>query len=780
MRFGVLGELAVWTDGGAPVGVPGAKVRSLLAVLLVYRGEPVTADRLCEELWDAPPPDPAAALQTTVSRLRRALERGEAGYRGRVESGPSGYRLRVGPEQVDAGRFEALADRARGAAPAEAAELLGRALDLWRGPALAGHADAPFARAAVARWEERRLVAVEERARARLELGEDAALVPELDGHVRRHPARERLRAAHMLALYRSGRQSEALESYQGLRTLLAEELGVDPGPEIARLYEDILRQSPALDSPAEDGRGPGLGPPGSPGVTGVTGVTGTTMATETVGSPGNTPSAGEWATVPIRPPGNLPAPLTDVVGRDACVPRVRADLERNRLVTLFGPGGVGKTTLALASVACGDPRFGDVWFVELAGREPSARAEDVADDIAVAMGVRDEEHTGNRPGPRPCSDRVAESLGPGPVLLVLDNCEHVVAPVSEVVTRLLRCVPGLRVLATSREPLGVPGERLHQVRPLGVPRDATSAGLAGSSAVELFTRRVSASVPGFAVDADNAEAVASVCRRLDGLPLALELAAARVRSLGVHELAVRLDDRFRVLGSSGAGVHQRQRTLHAVVDWSWQPLSAAERAVLRRLAVQAGTFTLAAAEAVATGPGVPRAEVAGLLARLVDRSLVVAEQDRRGTRYRMLETIRAFARDRLDEAGEAEPTLYRHALHVADETVGAASRSETGLPRFEQLDQEMANTRAAAEWAAEHGHADPALRITGSLGWYWYLRGRYREGHRLLSLALSAGGGASDGDRATALLWHAALEFADGPGPGGTRSAEEAIRLAD
>ncbi|GAB2491513.1 AfsR/SARP family transcriptional regulator [Nocardiopsis aegyptia] len=798
MRFGVLGQLAVWTGEDEPVRVPGAKVRALLAHLLVHRGTSVSADRLGAELWDRPAHDTSAALQTAVSRLRGALDRAEAGARGRVESGPSGYRLRVDPGQVDADRFEDLVGRARGADPSEAADLLGQALELWRGPALADHADASFAGPAIARWEEMRLTAVEDRARARLDLGEDASLVAELDELLRAQPLRERLRAAHMIALYRSGRQTEALESYRRGRDLLAREIGVEPGPELVRLHERVLAQSPDLARPAApatsttarvDAPAPTARPATLPATTPATSTT--------VPADAPTPTAGP-AAASVSDPGagpaatgseavRLPAPLTDVVGRQESARRLLVDLERFRLVTLVGPGGVGKTTLALSALSessTGSP----VWFVELASRAADATTpDDIADAVAAAMGLHDEGDVVGRSRERSSAERLAVSLGTRPALLILDNCEHVTEPAAALAVRLLRAAPGLRMLATSREPLGVPGERLHQVRPLRVPCDDSPAEIAGSDAVELFTRRVSASLPSFTLDEDNAEAVATICRRLDGLPLALELAAARVRSLGVRELATRLDDRFQLLGGGSTGLHERQQTLRAMVDWSWRLLTEAERAVLRRLSVHVGVFSLEAAETIAIGPlpdggRVETADAAAVLAALVDRSLVVSHQDREGTCFRLLETIRAFALQKLAESGEEHEARSRHAHHTADVLAGSEPLPPAGdiVRSGDVMDRDGANIRAAAEWAADDGNAGLALRITGSLGWSWYLRGRYREGGRLLSRALAASGPATETERAVALLWRFSLAFSECPHAASRDTAREALALAE
>ncbi|WP_083983598.1 BTAD domain-containing putative transcriptional regulator [Actinomadura hibisca] len=692
MLFGVLGSLAVWTAEGAPVAVPEAKVRALLADLLVTPGRPVPVDRLVEDLWgDRPPRNPTGTLQARVSQLRSAL-----GDRSLVVTRPPGYALDVAADAVDAGRFTALVARAREAGdPRSRASLLADALGLWRGPAFADFADLAFAQPAIAALEEQRLTAREEHAEARLELGEHAALADELAPLVAEHPLRERLRAAHLLALYRAGRQTEALAGYADIRTRLADELGLDPGPELAALHQAILEQSPETSAP---------------------------------------PSSRT----------NLPAVLGELVGRADAIAETRVLLRDHRLVTLTGPGGVGKTRLALETAARSVAAFPDgVWLVELAGS-----AAEPAEVIAATLGVRDEA------GPLECpAERLGGALGDRRLLLVLDNCEHLIEEVAELAERLLSAAPGLRVLATSREPLDIPGERVEPVRPLHLPgADIAPETLRTFSAVELFVTRAAASSPGFALTPETAAPVAAICRRLDGLPLALELAATRVRSLGVHELAARLDDRFTVLKAGKRGGPARQRTLRAVIDWSWELLSPAERTVLRRLAVHADGCTLEAAERVSGAD-------LDVLPHLVDRSLVVHANGR----YRLLESVAAYCQERLDEAGEQQELRERHARYYSDLAERAASklRGPEQSVWLARLDQEYANLRLALETTA-----DP-LRLVNALAWYWYLRGRLTEARRALAKALEA----SSGPRAEAMAWHTGMVCAQGEGV-----SEEAI----
>ncbi|MER6946372.1 BTAD domain-containing putative transcriptional regulator [Nonomuraea sp. NPDC000554] len=695
----MLGPLAVWTDDGRQVEVAEPKVRALLADLLASGGGPVSMDRLIDDLWrDRPSRNPVGTLQARVSQLRRAL-----GDPALIVHGPSGYRLKVADSDAD--RFRQLVNR-RSADLRERAAQLDEALALWRGPAYADFADQDWARPEIANLEETRLSALEEQAEVLLALGADV----DVSSLVARHPLRERLHGLHMRALYRAGRQSEALAAFAELRDRLASELGLDPSPELARLHEAILRQDPAL------------------------------------------------AAQPSRT--NLPAALAPLIGRGADVTDLRDLLTAARLVTLTGPGGVGKTSLALetartlatpaltqrsvvpgraerpsAFAPAGRPpatrsfgtdrpsggvvpvgerdRFVDgVWLVELAG------AVDVAEAVAAVLGIRDDASV-------PLTERLAGAVAGKRMLLVVDNCEHLVEQAAEVVSRLLRAAPGLRVLATGQEPLGVTGEHVRVVPPL--PERA---------AVRLFAARAGVE-PG--------EAVSTICRRLDGIPLALELAATRARALGVQELADRLDDRFRLLNSGMRDAPARHRTLRAMIDWSWELLGDHERIVLRRLAAHADGCTLEAAEEVCAEPGV---DVLGALARLVERSLVTP-----GPRYRLLESVAAYCVERLREAGERDLIMRRHASYYT----ALAERAELRGPRqqdwLRRLDQEGANFRVAL--------AGPwPLRLANALAWYWFLRGRLGEARRSLAAALEAqadmglpGAGGSEAARASVWL---------------------------
>ncbi|MFE0636718.1 BTAD domain-containing putative transcriptional regulator [Streptomyces sp. NPDC058875] len=744
VRYAILGPAQVLRDDGTPVAVGGARLRALLTALALRPGRVVPTRLLVEQVWDGDPPaDAVAALQALVARLRRAL-----GHTA-VLSADGGYRLVAEREDVDLYRFEALVRAgAEARDPAEAAASYEEALALWRGPALV---DLPDPAVEAARWDAVRMDARRGRLAAALALGEAERSLPELTALCARQPLDEPLQALRIRALRDAGRPAEALSAYDEVRRDLAERLGTDPGPALRALHAELL-------APAESGPGTGPAaavprssppagaehPPHAPAPYG-TPAPPQLRVTAAVHAPGGAavtaadparpgaavpPAPTATPAPPVRGTGNLRARLTTFVGREDDIRVIGDDLARARLVTLLGPGGAGKTRLSQEAAEAHEPRGGwhdGVWLVELA---PVDDPEDVAEATLTAVGARETTLRGAAAeelraltdrGDDPL-DRLVEHCAHRRLLLVLDNCEHVVEAAAALAERLLTQCPGVQVLATSREPLGVPGEMVRPVEPLPDP-----------IALRLLGDRGAAARAGFAVEEDPV-AAAEICRRLDGLPLAIELAAARLRLLTPRQIADRLDDRFRLLTGGSRTVLPRQQTLRAVVDWSWDLLDEAERTVLRRLSVFAGGCDLAAAEAVCSDPaGDGVADVADTLGSLVDKSLVVAAPAPDGTamRYRLLETVGEYAAERLAEADdEREETTGRHLVHYRElaRTSEPLLRGHRQREAAERLATEYENLRTALRRAVATRDVDEALCLVHSLGWYWHLHDQRAE----------------------------------------------------
>ncbi|HVT70305.1 MAG TPA: BTAD domain-containing putative transcriptional regulator [Trebonia sp.] len=704
MRVWLLGELEA-EQGGVPVPVRGTKQRALLALLALRPGQPVSADRLIDVLWgDGQAAHPGNALQAQIGQLRRTL--GSAA----ILTTEAGYALDVGPDEVDAVRFGRLvAEGRRLAADGEmvlASAALGEALRLRRGEPLAEFAYAGFFDAERARLDELTLVAVESKGEADLVLGRHGELTAELDVLCREHPLRERLWELLILALYQGGRQAEALRAYAEVRDRLAGELGIDPGPALRQLQARILAQDPSL-APAS-----------------------AAIAADPV-----------RAAAPPKAAGNLREPLSSFVGRDAELEQLREALGRSRLVTLTGPGGVGKTRLAVAAAAAlRDEHRDGAWLVELAS---VAQAGEVAPATASAL------EASALAGPQPAGSTtqlIVRHLAGRSLIVVLDNCEHVIGEASALANTLVGAVPGLRLIATSREPLGIPGEVL---LPVG--------GLAPSAAVALFADRARAVRPGFPADGRAGDVIEDICRRLDGLPLAVELAAARLRALPLATLAERLGDRFRLLTGGARTALPRQQTLRAVVDWSYDLLFEDERRLFARLAVFTGGCGLTAAEAVCADEHMPAGEILDVLSRLVGKSLVTVSGTDAEARFSQLQTLWQYARERLAESGEGDAMRARHGAHYLQMAKDAylGLRGATGPIWRDRLTAELGNLRAALDWYVATGDADAAVSLASGMAWLWYINGDFAEGARWLGDALGANGTCRPGLSATAHVWH-------------------------
>jgi predicted ATPase/DNA-binding SARP family transcriptional activator len=661
----VLGPLEVRRDG-VLVPIEGLKRRQLLALLVAARGAELSVDRLADALWEeeAAPESVRATLQSHVSRLRRSLAPDLL-----VRAGGAGYAIDIDRVDLDAVRFEDLADD-----PEDRIPTLERALGLWRGQAFGEFAELPIVRGEALRLEELRLTVTERLVDARLDAGEEGRTVAELEALIAAHPLRERFWRQLMLALYRVGRQGEALRRCAELRAMLREQLGLSLSPAAQALEAQIAADDPSLLRSSRRGVG----------------------------------DAG--VTLARREP-------TRLIGRDEDMAAVRAMVANRPIVTICGPGGVGKTRLAMAVAAACAEQFSQVVIVELASlRDPEATVP----LVATALDVEQHQHL-------TLERTIEEFIQDRPILLLLDNCEHVLDTVAPLVQRLCRHCVRLTVLATSREPLGLAGESVHLLAPLRVPAAETGDDARTAAAVQLFVDRAAEARPGFELDDRAIGPVAEICRRLDGLPLAIELAAARIRSIGVEALTARLDQRFALLAGQRAGVDPRHRSLRGLVEWSYELLDPFDREAFTCLSVFAGTFDLDAAEAVCRPPDAPDGVSAGAIIDLVEKSMVqLVDPDE--PRYRLLETLREFGQDRLRASGFLVPVEQRHRQWFLD----LAHRATLGLDSAEEgkwaarVDRDLDNFRAAHGSAVRAGDLDLAARLVATLREYSFRRVRY------------------------------------------------------
>jgi predicted ATPase/DNA-binding SARP family transcriptional activator len=727
--FRLLGPVSVWHND-SPLALGGPRHRRLLAMLLLNADHVVSTGRLIGALWgDEPPASAPAMVHVRISELRSLLRPVRPDDDAGVANEAGGYVLRLGDDELDCHRFTQLATdglaalRRRDAVAA--LTHLAAGLALWRGPALGEFHDEAFAADSVARLESLWREAWEARIQAELHQGRHAEVIGELEAAVRDHPLREPLWCHLMTALYRSGRQSDALAAYGRARTQLAEQLGLDPGPQLRALHRALLNQDPRLLGPA-----PITGPPADP--------TG----------------------------GNVPTPLTTFVGRARDLTDVVSAVRESRLVSVTGAGGVGKSRLAIeVGLRCRPDFPGGVWMVELAALQQPGL---VARALATTLGLR--EH-----GQRETTQLLTDHLADTAALIVLDNCEHVLAEAAEVVNELLSACARLRVLTTTRERLGVDGEVLRPLTGLAVPGSELTdpAMIRQFDAVRLFEDRARAARPDFVLTGATAAAAADVCRQLDGLPLAIELAGARANAMSVADIAVRLDDRFRLLRRGAGNVVPRHETLRAAVDWSFDLLSPPEQNLFTRLSAFVGGFTLAAAEDLGADTD--------LLVQLVDKSLVVMTESGAGPqRYRLLETMRAYGWERLAESSSANAVCDRHANYYLDLVKNARSVlfGPGQAAQLRLLESELGNIRAALTWFLRSGHAESALRLAGWLYPLWDRHGHYREGRRWLTQALALDEAAPQRARARALDSAAGLALIQGDHETAAAEADQAATV--
>jgi predicted ATPase/DNA-binding SARP family transcriptional activator len=691
MDFRVLGPVEVATDDGRTASLGGARQRSLLAMLILASPHVVSTDRLVDGIWgDEPPTKPIGTIQVFVHNLRKALGNlgGEAG-RAVLSSSSAGYALTVPPDDIDVFRFrqlreEAREHRARGRNK-EAFQALDQALGLVRGQPLADLVHAPFSGPEIAALEQDELLAREDAFDLELLLGRHRDAAPRIEELVRANPMRERLWGQLMVALYRSDRQADALSAYAEARDVLAEELGIDPGQALRQLELAVLRQDPALAAPE-------VAPPPS-------------------------------APITPRPPAQLPATSSALIGRGDELSHLLSVIQErdSRLITLTGPGGVGKTRLAISvGQQCHSALVGGVRFV---GLDDTTTTAEMADQLARDL-------CGTRLPSDEIFDGIAAALGDEPSLLILDGLEEI-ANASEPIQTLLDACPGVMILSTSRRPLHATGEEDVAIAPLDVPAegvvDVTT--VAASPSVEFFVERAQIARPAFELTESNVWTIAELCRYMDGLPLAIELAAARIKVLSPEALLERLGGGIDVLGSSSNGKHGRPRSLIETIEWSYGQLDPANQRVCDRLALFQRGFSLEAVEAVCADADVP--SVLDALTAIIDAGLARLVSSRVEVRFEQLRTVRAIALGRLAshvDVDDRRELLARWVLGRAKEWNAELDGPDSLVlrGRFEDL---LLDLHAAQDWALEHGDPALAVELIEALVDFWIDSGRLSEG---------------------------------------------------
>ena len=669
----LLGSVEIVTEHGQ-LDAGGPKERTILA-LLALTGRPVSQDRLIDDVWDEPPATARKTLQTYVWRLRNSLPAGV------VDTTPGGYVLRLETE-TDLARFERLIDEGADALlahdPERARAAFRDAIALWRGQPFTGCSSTSALRACAVRLDELHARSIEGLIEAELGLGRHTHVVGELEQLLRITPFRERLWEMLVLALYRCGRQADALRACRRAREALIEELGVEPGPALRELEQAVLEQRPGLAAAAL--------------------VDGATARASGAIAERPTPA-------PLPAAGNLPRTTTAFIGRGAELRRLVAEWPERPLISLTGVGGVGKTRMAIEAGRLARDRFVDgVWICELAA---VSDGEAVPHAVASALSIRPQERMS-------LLDSLVDAMRDRHLLVIFDNCEHVLDATAEVAVRITASCPTVSILATSREPLAIAGERVWVVQPL-IPE---------VEGVELFCDRAKEADAGFAPRPQDIAVITGMCARLDGIPLAIELAAARVRSMTIGDLADGLQDRFRILRRGSRSGLKRHQTLREAVQWSYDLLPADDRLLFDRLGVFASGFDRAAAEEVCADDRVDRDDVADVLSALVDKSMVAADRSGPRVRYRLLETLRQYAEERLHEADDLRSARDRHLVHYAN-VAQRAQRQYEGNAHTEGaavFNAEWDNLRAAMRQAVARRNWDEARRMLRSLFFFsWY-----------------------------------------------------------